>query len=242
MPPVIDLESIMLAKGAHASCEKAVCVMELTSCLADEPFSDHPQCVSPVIGAFCRSWNDSLDDETRQRLKPYAQLVIGTRTTKQDERIRAWLATDWLVRTFAPAWLDRAGLDAHAASLRNLPELSSAALANKALPVIKAARAAARAAAGEADWAAAWATAWDAARAAAWATAGATAGAAAGAAAWAAAWDAAGATAGATAWATAGAAAWAAAGATAWDALQSTVAELQDSAFGLLDRMIVVGR
>jgi hypothetical protein len=79
--------------------------------------------------------------------------------------------------------------------------------------------------------------AWAAARAAAWAAAGAAAGDAAWDAAWAAAGDAAWAAAGDAAWAAAGAAAWAAAG----DTLKDTVAELQESAFALLDRMIECG-
>jgi len=52
--------------------------MELASMLAEEPFSDRAGIVSPVIGAFLRTYNDGLDDERRQDLYPIASLVVGT--------------------------------------------------------------------------------------------------------------------------------------------------------------------
>lgn len=180
--------TITLTRGSHESYEDGVCVMELASWLAGEPFSDEPACVSPVIGAFLRVWNDSLDEEPRNRLlQPYAARVIGTTTTDEDENTRAWLATDWLVRTFAPAWLDRAGLDDHAQQLRALKAISSSGRAKKALPIITAA--------GDAAWSATRGAAWDLARYAAGDAAGDAAreaGAAARYAAGDAAWDAAG--------------------------------------------------
>jgi hypothetical protein len=44
------------------------CFMEFEAWLADKPWTDRMPCACPVIGAFMRSWNDSLpDDETRTR-------------------------------------------------------------------------------------------------------------------------------------------------------------------------------
>jgi len=258
---MINLDEIVLQSGAHESAEAGMCVMEMVSYMEDEPWSDHPACVSPVLGAFLRSWNDGLDEETRQRLKPYAARVIGTANDGKDEA-RAWMATDWLCRSQLPAWLDLAGLTEHAAAVRALGAIASTDSAQVGQTTLAAAgaaaRDAARAAAGAAAWDAARAAAGAAAGAAAWDAARAAAGDAAGAAAWdaarAAAWDAAGAAAGAAAWAAAGdaardaagAAAWAAAwdaaraaaGAAAWDALKPTATALQASAFDLLDRMI----
>jgi hypothetical protein len=209
---MVDVDSVTLEAGGHEP-DGRFCVMELAAYIANEPWSDHPACVSPVLGAFLRSWNDSLDDDTRQRLKPYAERVIGTAGDGRDEE-RAWLATDWLVRVCAPAFLDLAGLAVEARSLRKLAPLDGSDAAKLAQPTINKARAAA----------------WDAAGAAARDAAG----AAAGDAAWAAAWDAAGAAAEDAAGAAAGAAARAAAG----DKLQPTVTELQATAFDLLDQMI----
>jgi hypothetical protein len=248
------LEPLKLGRGSHKPPSNGLvnaCVMEAVAYVAGEPFSDRPECASPVITSFLVSWNDAMDDVDRQMLKPYIVRLVGTRTGKRHEEQRAWMLTDWLARECAPAWLRLAGLTGQAELLESLAPLTSAASASKAQPVLDAAmkdsaaardaaRDAARAAAGAAAWDAAGAAAWDAAGAAAWDAAGAAAGAAArdaaGAAAGAAAWDAAGAAARYAAGAAAGAAARIAAGA----ALAPTTRGLQQSALLLLDRMIAV--
>ena len=224
------LDSLTLASGAHnpADAGQEMCVMEAAAWVAGEPHTDHPECVSPVLGAFLRRLNDTWGDEQRQTLKPFAARVIGTAGDGQDDA-RSYLALDWLIRTYAPAWLDLAGLTAEAQELRVLRRIVDLIAAKDAGPVVRNARTKA-AAAGDA----AWDAAGDAARAAAWAAAGTAARAAAGAAAWDAAWAAAGAAAGADAWAAAGDAARAAAGA----ALAPTVATLQASALQLIAAMI----
>src|SRR5579884_3524199 len=76
------IERVHLDEGTHANFEAGVCAMELVSYLAGEPFSDHPQCVCPVLGAFVRSWNDALpDDERDALLKPLLPRLIGTRAS-----------------------------------------------------------------------------------------------------------------------------------------------------------------
>jgi hypothetical protein len=218
-----ELDALTLAFGGHESWEKGACVMEAVAYVAGEPFSAYPECASPVIGAFLRSWNDDLDDETRQRLKPYIPRLVGTKGTKRQEEKRAWMATDWLARECAPAFLRLAGLTEHAEALEGLAALTTTKRAEKAQPTLADARAAAWAAAGRSsgDAAGAARAAWAAAGAAAWA-AGDAAGAAHAA--------------GAAARAATSAAAWAA----THEALAPTVAMLQESAFGLLDRMIAV--
>ena len=131
--------------------------------------TDESPCVSPVIGAFVRSWNDALPDEARTRLlAPLLPLLLDTATGDDDDERRAWMATDWLVRFHAPAWLDLTpSLALHAQALRALPELDSRAAAGAAMPIIRAAGAAARDAAEAAVGYAAEAAAWAAARAAA---------------------------------------------------------------------------
>jgi hypothetical protein len=230
-------EGFRLTEGAHQNFERGACLLELASYLSGRGFTDHPQCVSPVLGAFGRSFNDMLPDEPRQRLIPYAARMLDTAGDGADER-RSWMATDWLVRTYAPAWLDLAGLTARASELRACDELvdsESFARADGVLQQAKKEAAAAGDAARDAAWAAAGAAAagaaaWDAAGAAAWAAA------------WDAARDAAGAAARDAAWAAARDAAWAAAGAAAEKKLAPTVAQLQNSAFELLDRMIEAGK
>ena len=136
---------LFLMQGAHNTLEQGACAMELTAWLAGEKHSDQPVCVSPVIGAFVRSWNDSLADEPRQKLLPYVIRVIGTNTGKADDETRAWLATDWLVRVQVPAWMELAGqtrpeLLPHVAKLRALPPLTSSEIALAVRSVIEDAR------------------------------------------------------------------------------------------------------
>jgi len=224
MTPIIrelPVDKPLLA-GAHSPNGK-MCVMEAAAWMAGEPWSDRPKCVCPTIGAFMRSWNDSLpDDETRGRLlKPLLPLIIDTAHGPEMSTVRSFMALDWLARTCAPAFLDLTpSLVQHAVTLRALAPIVDLKSARIAEPSLKAAWAAARDAAGDAARDAAWAAARDAAWAAAWAAARAAARDAAGAAAWAAARD--------------------AAGAAAWDALKSTVEAMQASAQDLVRRMCEV--
>ena len=98
-----------LARGPHATPEDGRCAMEWVSYLAGEPHSDQPACVSPALRAFCVAFNDGLDKNARQRLRPYLARTIGTTHDGLDEE-RSWMAMDWLIRVYAPAWLELAGV------------------------------------------------------------------------------------------------------------------------------------
>jgi hypothetical protein len=78
--------------------------MELASMLADEPFSDHPASVCPVIGSLLRAYNDSIDDERRQDLYVYAAKVVGTRGSTRLERARAEHVSAWMAKPNARRW------------------------------------------------------------------------------------------------------------------------------------------
>jgi hypothetical protein len=240
-----------LSPGTHATRGDGRCAMEWVSYLAGEPHSDEPACVSPVLRAFCTSLNDALADGPRQRLRPYLTRTIGSVDDGLDEA-RAWMALDWLVRTYTPTWLRAAGLTGAAqvltdhSAVMDRPDLQSAlavlglvrrdaraawsaALGATRVPAW-APWAAGRAAAREAAWASAGAAAWAAARVAV----GDIAGDRARAAAREIAGDAA-ATIGREARVTAGRAA---ARDAARTALAPTLEELERSAFALLDRML----
>jgi hypothetical protein len=233
----------LLDSGGHKPGER-MCELEAVAYVAGEPWTAAPDCASPVLGAFLRSWNDNLDDDTRQTLKPYIPRLVGSRGTEAQEDNRSWMALDWLVRTYTPAWLRLAGLDNQADRLAGLVELGATTDMSSVRPAIDEVRR---------DAAAAWGVAWDAVCDVAWSVAWSVARAAGQDAARAAGQDAAGDAAYDVAWAAALAAAgdaargaWAAAqGAwAAWgvarDALQPTVVELQASAHRLVDRMLAV--
>lgn len=152
-----EIEAITLASGAHGDLREGACVIEAAAYVAGEEWSDQPQCVCPVIAAFCRSWNDALPDDKRNEfLKPIIPRLVGTRNPALEER-RALMAADWLVRAHTPAWLRLAGLTTHADTLAGLPEITARAQAPSIRGPIEAARKAAHAqiAAGHAAWAAA---------------------------------------------------------------------------------------
>ena len=147
-------EKWSLKAGAH-SPDSTFCVLEAVAYVAGEPWSDHPECVCPVIGAFLRVWNDGLpsDAERDRLLKPFIAKVVGTRN-KNLERKRGLMASDWLIRVHTPAWLRLAGLVSQAERLESLPEITDMAQFPSIKGPIEAVREDARAA-------------WDAARAAA---------------------------------------------------------------------------
>ena len=190
------LDAVQLSHGAHGPTYRGeVCLVECANRIAAGEISvpgftprcdlpkaefmdDHPS-ISPVIRAFAIGLNDAWNDAQRQKLKPYATRILCTKTTDADEETRAWLATDWLARVQAPAWLRLAGLEEHARALESLARITDAVTAGQAQPARDAAwaaardaawaaaRDAARAAARDAAWAAAWAAAREAAREAA---------------------------------------------------------------------------
>ena len=103
---------------------------------------------------------DDLHATDRQRLVPFLPRMVGTAGDGQDEA-RSYLALDWLIRTYTPAWLDLAGLTAEATALRDLRRIVDTVTAQAAGLLVQDARSEASAARD---------AAWDAARDAAWAS------------------------------------------------------------------------
>jgi hypothetical protein len=158
--------------------------MEWVSYLAEEPHSHAPDCVSPVLRVFCTALTDALGDGARRRLPPYLPRTIGTAEDGLDET-RSWMALDWLIRVYAPTWLEAARLPRSAAALAVLPPVLDTVVLRRAIRALRGARvrsrsawaatlgarrfaarvpcAAGRAAAREAAWRSLGAPAWAAA-------------------------------------------------------------------------------
>lgn len=101
---LVTHQTIKLSKGKHTSKEHGACVMELASMLADEPFSDHPSAVCPVIASLLRAYNDSIDDRRRQDLYAYAAKVVGSRGSTEVERMRTEHLTTWIAKPTTRRW------------------------------------------------------------------------------------------------------------------------------------------
>jgi len=100
-----------LSAGRHRSPSAGACVMELASMLASEPFSDRSGTVSPVLGAFLRTYNDGLDDDRRQDLYALAAAVVGTRGRAFARRRRARFRRELLeLGDRRPGWFDEPGI------------------------------------------------------------------------------------------------------------------------------------
>jgi hypothetical protein len=67
-----------LAKGRHKRAGHEACVMELVSLVAGEPWSDHPRCVHPVLGAVARAVNDRVSDAGRDTLAALVPRLAGS--------------------------------------------------------------------------------------------------------------------------------------------------------------------
>jgi hypothetical protein len=138
-----------LAHGTHATPQDGRCAMEWVSHLAGEPHSDAPSCVSPVLRALCVTLNDGLPYGPRQRLRPYLARTIGTAGDGLDGA-RAWMALDWLIGTYLPAWLGLIGLGAEAAVLADAPAVRDASALRRSLTELRRGRRAPRRARGTA--------------------------------------------------------------------------------------------
>lgn len=112
-----DLGDIRLETLPHSRRGLRLTLLELVAWLAHEPHSDAPVSVSPVLATYARWFASALDDATRQTLKEGASRLIGTASPTPPggglapaDRLRAWAATDWLMRVQAVGWLRAAGL------------------------------------------------------------------------------------------------------------------------------------
>jgi hypothetical protein len=84
----ISHQTVRIGRGSHPGPSEGACVMELSSMLAGERFSDHPKSVCRVIASFLRAYNDAVDDRRRQDLYSCAAAVVGTRSSRATERAR----------------------------------------------------------------------------------------------------------------------------------------------------------
>ena len=249
------LQSIELTRGFHHSLKEGACVMELVSYIAGEKWSDHPVCTSPCIATFLRTWNDDMNDNDRQMLKPLVPLVIGTNIPILEEH-RTYLVIDWYIRVYVSQWLLAANLETHASAILACREIGSSTDLYDILSVLSMARDAAENAALSTVPRAAWSTvlhearnaaksaaqnaaqnvaqnvAWNVAQNVAWNVARNAALHEAENTAWNALWS--------TAWSTALDTAENARQSTAWRCLCPTVHKLQGSALDLVHRMIAL--
>lgn len=166
---VLNIDTLYLDKGSHATpaspgAGTKVCLFEAYNLLAFGRFTaECPADVSPLLYRMGMNLNDSFGDDVRQLLKEFLPRdgapspLAGTAGDGQNEA-RGWLAIDWRIRTYTPAWLDLAGLTAEATALRDLSRIADRAAwttqADAVNTKVWAALSAAAVVSAAADWAA----------------------------------------------------------------------------------------
>jgi hypothetical protein len=80
-------QTVHLDGGKHRSPEDGACVVELSSMIAGEEFSDRPDSVCRVIAAVLRPFNDATGPR-RSELYGCASAIVGTRGGPPLERRR----------------------------------------------------------------------------------------------------------------------------------------------------------
>ena len=92
---------------------------------------------SPVLAEWFLGWDESFGRQDPDGLWRYAQRLVGSLGTTDQEVKRQWLVLDWMVRLASPIWLRAANLDQEADGLeasrqvtdrRAMGEASEAAL------------------------------------------------------------------------------------------------------------------
>jgi hypothetical protein len=68
--------------------------LQTASMFSDEPVSDHPQAVCPVIAAFLRTYDVNTEDDRREEVLRWAVLAIGTRGGMRGRQERARRSRD----------------------------------------------------------------------------------------------------------------------------------------------------
>lgn len=84
-----QLPELELHQLNHKSFEEGHCAMELVAWLAGEEHSDNPECVSKLIAATMRSFNDSIESQAERTrlLKPLLLETIGTRPQDMEQAL-----------------------------------------------------------------------------------------------------------------------------------------------------------
>jgi hypothetical protein len=79
-------DRVELVNGVGSRSAGQMCVMSFVACLAGEKETDAPRCASPVIRTFAILINDQMPGEVRQRLKPFAPSIVGTKDGLDEAR------------------------------------------------------------------------------------------------------------------------------------------------------------
>jgi len=160
----LNLKSLKLLSGSHSSVEQGLCIMEAVAYFAGEKHSDKPECACPVLTSYMIKINDSMNEEERQKLKPYIKKLIGTKDGNSAKRLE--ILVHHACTKITPFALELANLPKEAEIMRQLKMGDYSAARSAAWSAAESAElaelaawSAARSAAESAAWSAAWSAA-----------------------------------------------------------------------------------
>jgi hypothetical protein len=130
------------------SVDTQASAMQWVAILAGEAWTRRPACACPVIAGFVDAINFAIDDQTvaaahsvRTRvLRPLIQGIIGSKSTIDCEKKRAFFVLDFLAREAGPMALEAIGLHNRATVLRAFAQIVDEQTALRAHPIVQAAR------------------------------------------------------------------------------------------------------
>lgn len=112
-----EIESKALKRGKGKTIDE-VCIMQMVSYIADEPWSDHPACACPILTKYAICLNDSFNDKHREEMKPFIPLLVGTKSTDAIQTKRKQLLMWRHVTAVYPLILDLINMSELATQLR----------------------------------------------------------------------------------------------------------------------------
>ena len=146
----LDWDTLTLAEGSHDNGQTddcgnpLLCFMEAFNVSRGLGVTDDcPADVSLTLHGFIIELNDELGTADRQRLKRYRDQIARTGGQPAADKRAAYMCADWLIRTYTPAFLRLAGLGQHADALTTADEVVDLATLGRVTGRISAARAAA---------------------------------------------------------------------------------------------------
>ena len=115
-----EIEGKKLYRGGGKEIDHA-CIMQMVSYVAGAPWSDTPDCACPILTRYMIRVNDALNDEHRQKLKPFIPLVVGTRMNDETQIARKRFMMFRYVTNTYPLLLELWKLPELANEFRTLP-------------------------------------------------------------------------------------------------------------------------
>jgi hypothetical protein len=116
--------SYKLRAGHSDDPSHGACAADAVNWLVHGKHGDAPECACRVILPYLIRGNDTMPDDTRERLKPYLHRIAGSRSPEHESaRLRILVLA--ASRIFAANAVERVGLSDVAESLRSIPSDAS---------------------------------------------------------------------------------------------------------------------